>query len=263
LTAPAATHVRQDGTAPGPSGVFDDGNAAHLAASDTSHWWFRGKAALVDAVLARWAPSGGWLVDVGAGSAGVTSMLHWRGGRRLAIEGSAPLVNEARRRHLDAVRADVLVLPIADRCAAVVCLLDVIEHLPDPVAGLAEARRIVTADGVVVVSVPAHQWLWSTADEELGHHRRYSRQLLRQQLHEAGLEPLWCTHAFSWCVPPVWLVRKARRTSAPELGIEQASPIVDRTADILNMTERAALRRVPLPIGTSVIAVACRRPAGW
>jgi SAM-dependent methyltransferase len=239
--------------------VFADDNAAHLAAADTSHWWFRGKAKLVDTLVLRWAPSDGWFVDVGAGSAGVTSMVQWRGGPRLALEGSAPLVGEAHRRGLDALQANVLSLPLVSRSASVVCLLDVIEHLPDPVSGLAEARRVVTKDGVVVVTVPAHQWLWSAADEELGHHRRYTIPMLRDQLQDAGLQTVWCSHAFSWCVPPVWLVRKAKKSSKAELGIGPASPLVNSTADRLNAAERAFLRRRSLPFGTTVVAVARAR----
>jgi SAM-dependent methyltransferase len=242
-------------SAPDATGIFDDTNAAHLAAADGSHWWFRGKARMVDALLARWAPSTGLLVDVGAGSAGVTSMLRWRGGR-LALEGSEPLVQEAHHRGLDAIRADVLRLPLRDRCATAVCLLDVIEHLPEPVAGLAEARRVITRHGVVIVSVPAHGWLWSAADEALGHHRRYNMSALRANLMQAGLQPLWMSHAFSWCVPAVWLVRKARRSSKAELGTESTSRAVSRAADMLNAVERAVVCRVPIPVGTSIVTAA-------
>jgi SAM-dependent methyltransferase len=240
--------------------VFDDTNAARLAAADASHWWFRGKAELVSAALDRWVPTAGWLLDVGAGSGGVTSMVRWRG-RRLAAEGSRALVTDARRRGLEAVRADVLALPFRDHCATAVCLLDVIEHLPDPIVALAEARRVVAADGIVVVTVPAHGWLWSEADEALGHRRRYTMPALRRDLTAARLQPMWMSHAFSWCVPPVWLVRKGRRSSKPELGIEPSSPAVTRAAGALNAVERSVVRRVPLPFGTSIVAVARAYPS--
>jgi SAM-dependent methyltransferase len=240
---------------PGAVSVFDAGNAAQLAAADTWHWWFRGKAELVNAALARWAPSAGLLVDVGAGSGGVTSMLRWRG-RRVALEGSPPLVTSACRRGLDAVQADVLQLPFKDRSASAVCLLDVIEHLREPVTSLIEARRVIASHGVVVVTVPAHEWLWSGTDEALGHHRRYTMPALRADLAEAGLLPLWMSHAFSWCVPPVWLVRRAKRSSSVELGIEPSRPAVTWTADALNSVERTVLRRVAVPFGTSIVTVA-------
>jgi hypothetical protein len=147
---------------------------------------------------------------------------------------------------------------LKDRCATAVCLLDVIEHLPEPIAGLAEARRVVAKHGVVVVTVPAHEWLWSATDEALGHYRRYTMRALRADLAQAQLRPLWMSHAFSWCVPPVWLVRKARRSSSAELGIEPSPPAVTWAADRLNGVERTVLRWAPIPFGTSIVAAAAR-----
>jgi len=59
------------------SGAFHGENAAALAAADIVHWWFRSKAAFVSSALRRFAPPPGWLVDVGAGSAGVTALVGW------------------------------------------------------------------------------------------------------------------------------------------------------------------------------------------
>ena len=238
------------------SSVFDEVNAAHLSEADSSHWWFRGKAQLISELICRWAPSKGWVVDAGAGSGGVTSMLDLALRRRLAVEGSAALAALAADRGLEAGRADVTRLPVRSGSAAAVCLLDVIEHLPHPVAALAEARRVVGEAGVVIVTVPAHTWLWSSADEVLGHQLRYQRGELRGQLSEAGLEPRWMSHVFSWCVPPVWVARKLKPSAGAELGIDRTSRSVGRLADALNATERMVLSRTTLPLGTSIAAVA-------
>src|SRR6185436_1349422 len=90
--------------------VFDDVNAELLMESDRSHWWFRSKAAFVATALRRTAPVGradaGVLVDVGAGSGGVTSMLGWDPARVVVIEGNAQLVRQSHHAYgLDGVRA--------------------------------------------------------------------------------------------------------------------------------------------------------------
>lgn len=255
MTSPTA------GTAPNgagrpPSGVFGGANAAALEAADASHWWFRGKAEAVGAALRRWAPATGWLLDVGSGAGGVTAMLHWPVGPRLAVEGSAVLARAASGRGLTVVRSDVLQLPVRDGAVAAVCLLDVIEHLADPVAGLAEARRVLRPDGVVVVNVPGHRWLWSATDAALGHHRRYVRRLLARELDDAGLAPLWSSHLFGWCVAPAFVARRVVRPGTAELGIGPAGPLAQRAAAALNAAERRLLARATLPIGTSLLAVA-------
>ena len=242
-------------------GVFDDQNAAALAEADRDHWWFRSKAALVATLLRRTAGSDrpGWLVDIGGGAGGVTAMLGWSADRVIVAEGNGELCRAARRRHgFPAARATVDAVPLADGSVDVACLLDVIEHLVDPVAALEEAARLLRPAGRLVVNVPAHEWLWSTADEQLGHVRRYTRRALRDELATAGFEPIVLGHVFSWLVPPVWWRRRARGRGEPDLGLDVASPVIDRTAMVLTSIERWSLGRMSLPFGTSILCVARR-----
>jgi dolichyl-phosphate beta-glucosyltransferase len=252
--ADGATHVE----------VFDDRNAAELAAADRDHWWFRSKAALVATAIRRTARAGeagqGWLLDIGGGAGGVTALLGWRPDRVVVVEGNAALCAAARDRHgLGAAQANVDRVPIADSSASVVCLLDVIEHLAAPGGALAEARRVLAPGGRLVVNVPGHQWLWSAADETLGHVRRYTRATLRAELVAAGFEPLVLGHVFSWLVPPVWWRRRLRSTGEAELGLDVASPAIDRAAMVLTWGERLLVGRAAVPFGTSVLAVAIAR----
>jgi SAM-dependent methyltransferase len=140
-----------------------------------------------------------------------------------------------------------------------VSFLDVLEHLDDPQTALLEAHRVLQPDGRLIINVPAHRWLWSPSDVSLGHHRRYTRRMLRKELVAAGFEPELTTHVFSWLVPPVWFVRRLARPSNAELGLDRRSLPIDVASLVLTALERMTIGRVSLPLGTSVLCVA--RPA--
>lgn len=218
------------------------------------HWWFRSKAALVATAIRRTGGGRGVLVDAGGGAGAVTVRLGWEPGSTVVVDGS-PRVASARHRHgLPAARGDVESVPVRDGAASVVCLLDVIEHLDDPGGALAEAARVLGPGGRLVVTVPAHAWLWSSADERLGHVRRYDRASVRRAVEAAGLSPVVLTHVFSWLVPPLAVFRRLGRD-----GLDVTRTPVDRAALVLTSLERQLVARVSLPVGSTILCVA-RKP---
>jgi hypothetical protein len=73
-----------------------------------------------------------------------------------------------------------------DRPGDLVLALDVLEHIDDDVAFVREQLRpLVADDGVLVVSVPAHQRLFTSHDVALGHFRRHDARSLRVLLEPA------------------------------------------------------------------------------
>jgi hypothetical protein len=70
------------------------------------------------------------------------------------------------------------------RPADLVLALDVLEHIEDDTAFVADQLRpLVALDGILVVSVPAHQRLFTSHDVALGHHRRHSAASLAMLLN--------------------------------------------------------------------------------
>ncbi len=224
-------------------------------------WWFRAKAAYVSTALRRTGgAAAGVLVDAGAGAGGVTSLIGWNPEGLVLIELNARLAAHARATQgLAAVQGSATPLPIAGNAAAVVLLLDVLEHLADPAAAVDEARRVLAPGGRLVVTVPAMPRLWSRADEALGHRLRFRRAVLEDLLRSAGFDVVLSTHVFSWLVVPVWVERKLFGHGRASLGLGHTSALIDRAALVLTAVERLALGRVRVPLGTSLLVVA-RRP---
>ena len=78
--------------------------------------------------------------------------------------------------------AEGTALPFAPETFDLIALLDVIEHAPDDRSLVAEAYRVCRPGGLVAVTTPAHQWLWSHNDVINHHRRRYTATSLRELL---------------------------------------------------------------------------------
>jgi len=101
-----------------------------------------------------------------------------------------------------ALSADATRLPFPDGSFDAVIAAEILEHLPDDAAALAEIARVVRPGGTVAVTVPA--WLpericWALSAEYHnvpgGHVRIFTRAELTTKLTAAGLTPAGAHHA--------------------------------------------------------------------
>lgn len=66
---------------------------------------------------------------------------------------------------------------------------NVLEHIEDDLATLIELRdSLVPSTGILILYLPAHQWLFSDLDRHVGHFRRYSKTRLNELIPKAGLK---------------------------------------------------------------------------
>jgi len=80
-------------------------------------------------------------------------------------------------------------LPYADNSFDLVCAFDIIEHVEDDLGALAELRRVMKPDGVLLVAVPIYSASWTEFDALVGHVRRYEPAQLAGILAQSGLLP--------------------------------------------------------------------------
>ena len=112
---------------------------------------------------------------------------------RLPIEGtqfvdiSAPALHQLSARGALVVQSAVSALPFATGTFNLVVALDLIEHVEDDRAALAELSRVTSSGGTVLLSAPLHPDRWSAFDELVGHQRRYEPQRLVGHLAEHHL----------------------------------------------------------------------------
>jgi SAM-dependent methyltransferase len=245
-----------------------------LARVEHEHYWFATRREVVRDLLRDQVPDlrQRALFDVGCGSGGLIAFLGECG---VALAGACDAYPESLalvRRRVPAPLAlvDEGRLPPLGPGQTLVSLFDVLEHIDDDVSTLAHLFRVLEPGGILVLTVPAHPFLFDEMDAIARHRRRYTRRGLRDRLQAAGFELRRVAHYMAPLVPLVavrWAFRAlaARRSAVARRNLElRVVPGLNGLMRALLRLERPLVRRGALPFGSSLIAVAARpqRPAG-
>ena len=244
---------------------YPDAGLTALGFEGEASYWFDYRAeAVIDALAGTTEAKSIW--DVGAGTGAMSLRLANAGFEVVAVE---PLLEGGR-----AIKAlgccsvfsgSLAGLKLPSRSIRVIGLFDVIEHLDDPAGLMTEVSRVLEPSGVVVITVPAFQMLWSNADVAAGHRRRYTKYRLDRMMNELGFTRVLSRYLFACLLPAAAVLRalpyRFGRRSSTEQEVAaaskalQPSPGVDRVIRALLRLETALSRRVRLPGGLSVLGV--------
>ena len=111
-------------------------------------------------------------------------------------------------------RGDATNLPFPDASFERIIAAEVLEHIVEDEAAIAELARVLRPGGTMAVTVPAYlaeRICWALSDEyhapfvEGGHVRIYRESGLRAKLRAAGLAPRGAHHAHGIHAPYWWL----------------------------------------------------------
>ncbi len=234
---------------------------------EDTHWWHQHKRAVVRGLLQRFSAFGR-VLDVGAGTGKILAELQANGWQVVGVDGEKEAVEWSKKRGLDVKLIDLQQkqLPFKEHEFSAVMALDLLEHVDDDVEVLEQMQRVLSDKGVVVITVPAYQQLFSYWDTMLGHKRRYSKGELDKKLKKAGLKPLYVSYYF--CLPLLpsilvrWIKRSSTKSSQQATSDFQTTPLSFISVPLLNAylwCERVIMRFATLPFGLSVVAVATKK----
>lgn len=272
------------GTPPEAGQAYFDGQEFGLRAQlEHSHYWHvHRRAVILKELRAYVAPAAcGRLVELGCGIGTVATHLNQHGycvdyadvyGSALEIaaaragEQLGAAVAERRFLRLDVTQG------LPEPSWSGILMFDVIEHLPDDAAVLAQLHDALgdQKDGFVMITVPAFQLLWSPWDELEKHKRRYTQGGLEALLMRSGFSVERSTYFFAPLffaalgVKGLRTLRDLVRGRSQPQGIGELTEakniaLLNRLMLSVLAPERRWLPDRRLPLGTSILAIARRR----
>lgn len=232
----------------------------HMAEYDQTHWWYTARRRVLAAFISReiMLPADARILEIGCGTGHNVPMLRGFGTVDAVELDPAARAVASERLGIDVMGASLPGLEgVADRHYDLIAILDVIEHVEDDRAGLAAIARRLKPGGKVLITVPAHQWMWSAHDLLNHHHRRYSKNTLAALVAGAGLKLEQQRYFNSLLFPLAVAARLASKATGRDGGEDKLPPApINRLFDTLFGAEAYLLGKVPLPPGLSLVAIA-------
>lgn len=226
-------------------------------------WWYR---ALHGHALRALAPlaADGAILDAGCGTGGFLAKLRQARPRaRLSgLEYDPGAAGRAARK----ARAQVAVgsvndLPFGSDSFDAALSLDVLCHRAvEPRRALAELRRVLRPGGLLLLNLPAHEWLRSAHDARVHTARRFERGAVRAMLREAGFATADARHWNSLLLP-LMVVQRKILARAEEAGsdVHEYPRWLDAALHAATRAEAALLGAgMRFPAGGSLLATATR-----
>jgi SAM-dependent methyltransferase len=207
-------------------------------------------------------PDGSLALDVGCG---VGSNLDVFTGRGLTIFGmdlSFEAIRFAKQRHKSGfIRGNISRLPVRAQSFGLIIAMDILEHLQDDIAGITSLHNALKDKGILILTVPAFQFLWGIQDIVTGHERRYSRNQLIHILRQGGFEILRSSYFNFFLFFPILAARVIMRLIRPRIPSENIvnTPMINYLLKTIFSIEPFLLKYVSFPFGVSIFCVARKR----
>ena len=184
------------------------GNEQCFGIEDQS-FWFRHRNDCIREMVRKIPPKGnGAIFDVGGGNGFVAKGLVDAGWDVVLVEPGPRGVRNAKNRGLRHVICGTThSVGFKNGSLPAIGVFDVVEHIKDDLGFLRHLWDLLEPGGMLYLSVPAYNFLWSHEDVDAGHFRRYSLASLKMKLLEAEFKSVFGTHIFRFLPLPVFLLR--------------------------------------------------------
>lgn len=233
------------------------------------HWWWLGRRRIIERLIQKFLENRASplrIADVGSGLGANIPMLR-QFGQVTALEPSADAVEKIKRAWADDNCVRVLRWtspePVNDKFDLIL-LADVLEHIDDDDAAIDWIWRHLAPGGHVILTVPAHQYLWTEMDEVVHHYRRYNRHGMVRLLNgRLAIRRLSFYNLLLYPVKVAFVgfahLRRILRPASRRRSFNDVPPApINALFKWILCCEAALIENFPLPFGVSIVVVACR-----
>ncbi|MDH5765817.1 MAG: class I SAM-dependent methyltransferase [Gammaproteobacteria bacterium] len=235
-----------------------------LAKLEATNFWFRSRNQLIIWALKKYCPNLKSFLEIGCGTGFVLSGIN-KAFPQAVLHGSEIFTaglefSVERMPSVDFMQMDARNIPFYEEFDAIGAF-DVLEHIEEDECVMEQVHVALKPNGIMLVTVPQHQWLWSAADEYACHFRRYSAVDLHKKIQNAGFQIVRSTSFVTSLLPAMMVSRLFQKKidhekfdASAELKI---SPWLNALFFRTLMAEQILIKKgMNFPVGGSRLVVA-------
>ncbi len=228
--------------------------------NEDEHFFYRSTHKLILGLVKKFATGKNLsILDAGCGTGGLLVKLMMFGDV-VGADMSDAAIKLVRKRGIKVVKATVLKMPFASKSFDVVISVDVLGHraVTDDINAMKEMFRVLKKDGVLIVRVPAFDFLYSSHDRFVHNVRRYTESEFEKKMTRVGLT----AKLVSYVHMPIFLMSLVRVLiekvvpSREHSTIGKVNPVLNWLAtSILDKETDLILSGVRFPFGQALVGV--------
>ncbi len=240
---------------------FDSESFQTLFKLESNNFWFRVRNRIIIDSIFRHSKNPGNYLEIGCGTGYVLQGIS-KQYTQLKCHGSEIYLEglhwtSERLPDCELFQMDARDIPFSESFD-MVGAYDVLEHIDEDEVVLQQIYKALKREGILIITVPQHQFLWGPADEYAHHKRRYSRRELKTKLKNAGFEIEQITSFVTLLFPVMLLSRLFQNSENYKPDAELLiHPVINKLFEWILDFDRFLIKiRIPLFFGGSLLVVA-------
>jgi SAM-dependent methyltransferase len=230
---------------------------------ESFHWWFVVRRKLLKSILSSiQIPANSLTLDIGCGAGSNLKALLSAGLNVIGFDRSIYILSILKKKvEIPLLNGDSNNLPVRSNSIGLIIAMDILEHLDDDANGLTEFHRALNNRGMLILTVPAFEFLWGIQDDVTGHKRRYVKKEITKKLREAGFDILNASYFNFFLFFPILFGRRLIRILGFRVESENKinSPLINFFLKTIFSIEPGILKYFSFPFGVSIFCIARKR----
>lgn len=232
-----------------------------MAETEDRHWWFCARRSITNSLIKSLAlKPDAKILEIGCGTGGNLKMLNNHGHvSAMELDDMAyKLANQKCRPFADIKQGKCPDnIPFEKSSFDLICMFDVLEHIKEDQATLNNVHALLKNDGILLITVPAHQWLYGVHDEYLHHHRRYAKKDIKTLVMNASYSIERLSYFNFFLSPLAVLLRLKERIfrSTKAAGGDMPNAYLNSVFKIIYSSEQFWLKHANFLWGISIVGI--------